>query len=443
MPDPASIYAEGFKTTPYWWEEAKPTAIAGAALPDATDIAVVGSGYAGLAAALELRREGVDVTVLEAKELGWGASSRSGGMVSSGVNVGKGGNVERDYGTERMADLLEEAGNAFDHLIRIIEREKIDCQFAQTGRFVGAHSPAAFREQAKKVDALNAAADAGVEMIPRERQKEEVNTDFYHGGMNVDLSGGLHPAKLHKGVLEACKREGVRLCANTMVGKITKTEGGFTVETSKGTIKAREVVIATNGYTGDITPKLRNKVVPVASYIIATEELGEEKIKELFPNFRMIADSKRVLYYYRPSPDRKRVIFGGRARFSPHTPEQAAPIMYDYMCGIFPQLRGVKITHSWNGNVAFTWDRLPHTGLDQESGLHYCLGCNGSGVVMMTHLGHQTALKILGKTNRLSSYDGLNFDPIPLYNGNPWFLPMVGTYYRFRDWLDRSFMSAD
>ncbi|WP_086465394.1 NAD(P)/FAD-dependent oxidoreductase [Oceanibaculum nanhaiense] len=427
----ADIFADSFKAEPYWWEAARPTAALASTLPGATDVAIVGGGYAGLSTALELARNGTDVTVLEAEDLGWGASSRNGGMVSGGVNVGKGRTMEDDA-TRAM---LAEAGAAYAHLENLITREGIDCFYARTGRFVGAHTPAAYEAQAKRVEALNRLAESEAYMVPRDRQHEEIASDFYHGGMVVQRAGGVHPALLHKGMLEAAHKAGARLCAGARVGRIDGAPGSFRLSTSKGELKAKEVVIATNGYTGDATPWQKRRLVPVGSFIIATEELGEERVRALFPKLRMISESKRVLCYYRPSPDGKRIIFGGRAKFGQATPTESAPILYGFMCDRFPQVRGVKITHAWTGNVAFTFDRLPHMG--RQAGLHYALGCNGSGVVMMTHLGHRTALNILGHANSPSAYEALPMPTVPLYGGNPWFLPIVGSYYRMRDWIDR------
>jgi glycine/D-amino acid oxidase-like deaminating enzyme len=257
--------------------------------------------------------------------------------------------------------------------------------------------------------------------------------------MVVERSASLHPALYYKGLLDACRRRGIAICAEASVEKIAPLNGarngaGWRVETSRGTVTAGDVVIATNGYTGTITPALRRRVVPIASHIIATEELPEDLAKSLIPKWRSISDTKRVLCYYRLSPDRRRMVFGGRARFTPANPQLCAKVLHGYMTERFPQLKGARVTHSWTGNTAFTLDALPHMG--EEGGLHYCLGCNGSGVAMMTYLGTQTARKIARVANARCAFDA-EFPDHPLYSGNPWFLPVVGGYYRMRDRLDR------
>jgi glycine/D-amino acid oxidase-like deaminating enzyme len=272
-------------------------------------------------------------------------------------------------------------------------------------------------------------------MIPRERQREEMASDYYYGGMVVERSAQLHPALYYKGLLDACRRNGVPVCAKAGVRKITERNDGWEVATERGTVLADEVVIATNGYTGDITPELKRRVVPLASHIIATEELPPDLAASLIPKQRTLADTRRVLCYYRMSPDGKRMIFGGRARFTPVTPNESAPILHRFMTDRFPQLRDIKVTHAWTGNVAFTLDALPHMG--RQDGMHYLLGCNGSGVAMMTYLGWQTARKIAGVANHPSAFDTEDFPTHALYSGNPWFLPAIGAWYRFRDELDR------
>jgi glycine/D-amino acid oxidase-like deaminating enzyme len=430
------IFHRDFTPTPYWWEAYRPTAGELAAVPRSARVAIVGGGYAGLSAALELARHGIDAVVLEANELGFGASTRNGGAVSGGVNVGKSftgrtSNVE----PRRAGEILSDASDAFALIDRLIEEEHIACFWEKPGRFVGAWTRRHFEAQSRRLDALNKAAQSGAYMVPRERQREEMASDCYFGGMVVERSGKLHPALYYKGLLDACRRRDLRICAKAAVTGIRRSGTGWHIETSRGAVSAGDVVIATNGYTGAVTPALRRRVVPVASHIIATEELPPDLARSLIPKGRTLSDTKRVLCYYRMSPDGRRMVFGGRARFTQVDATVSAPILHRYMTDRFPQLRGVKLTHAWTGNVAFTLDALPHMG--ERDGLHYCLGCNGSGVAMMTYLGWQTARKIARAANYACSFDTEDFPDHPLYSGNPWFLPVVGGYYRLRDSLDR------
>jgi glycine/D-amino acid oxidase-like deaminating enzyme len=430
------IFHRDFTPTPYWWEAFTPTVEDSADLPREARVAVVGAGYAGLSTALELAKHGIDAVVLEANELGFGASTRNGGAVSGGVNIGKSFSGRApEIDAERVQRLLSDASDAFALIDRLIEEEKIDCSWEKPGRFVGAWTKQHFQWQARRLTVLNASAQSGAYMVPRERQRDEMASDYYFGGMVVERSGKLQPALYYKGLLEACRRRRVTICAKAAVKRIGRTGNGWRVETSRGVVSAGDVVIATNGYTGGLTPALRRPVIPIASHIIATEKLPDDLAPALIPKGRTLSDTKRVLCYYRMSPDGTRMVFGGRARFTQVDATVSAPILYHCMTDRFPQLRGVKVTHAWTGNVAFTIDALPHMG--QRDGLHYCLGCNGSGIAMMTFLGWQTARKLARAANYACSFDTEQFPDHPLYSGNPWFLPAVGGYYRLRDRIDR------
>jgi len=435
----AGLFHPEFKAAPYWWEAWRPNADGSADLPARADVAIVGAGYGGLATALELRRAGTYVVVIEANEFGSGASSRNGGAVSGGINLGKGlsgrRGGDRDQLAREAAAMLSDAADSLLLLEEIIAREGIACSYERKGRFVGAYTRRHYDDLASKLDAINRDAAGEAYMLPKARQHEEIASDFYHGGMVVRRSGKLHPALYCKGLLDACRRHGVTLCAGTRVTRITRRPEGVLVRTERGELAAREVVIATNGYTGDVTPALKRRVLPVASHIIATEELAPELAASLIPNGKTISDTPRVLTYYRMSPDGRRVLFGGRARFTQVPPEVSVPALHRMMTQRFPQLAHVRVTHAWTGNIAFTFDFLPHMG--RHDGMHYLLGCNGSGVAMMTYLGTQTARKIVGGANRVSALDERDFPTMPLYGGNPWFLPLVGGYYRLRDRLDR------
>jgi glycine/D-amino acid oxidase-like deaminating enzyme len=430
------IFAAGFKTRPYWWEAAAPSADGLDPLPDAVDVAIVGGGYCGLSAGLELARGGTQVAVLDREAPGFGASSRNGGMVGGALKIPS-DELARAVGPEQARALIEEGDRGFDFIETLIAREKIACHYRRSGRFTGAHSPGHYDALARRIEGSEAAKAGLVAMVPRARQREEIGSDFYYGGMRGERGGGLHPALYHQGLAQAARRAGAKICAPAEVTGITRHSGMFHVEHSGGKIVAREVMIATNGYTTAAFPWHRRRVIPVASYIIATEELAPELARGLSPKGRMLADTKRVLFYFRLSPDGKRLLFGGRAGFKTIDETTAAKRLHRYMRGVYPQLEGVTLTHSWRGNVAFTFDILPHMGRHQ--GMHYAMGCNGSGVAMATYLGYQTALKIAGRANRACAFDERPFPTSVFYRGTPWFLPLVGGYYRARDAVERAF----
>jgi len=309
------IFHPDLSTDPYWWLAAPPTADGSSPVPDETDVAIVGSGYTGLNAAIELADRGFKVTVLEAKEFGHGASTRSGGHVSSGLNLGKGPSAAKPsplistLGQERYNGLLDEASQSMDRIQMMVERENIDCHLTIGGRFVAAFTRSHYDSLVAKMPVLDHDGKAGCRMVPRERQREEIGTDYYHGGMVVERSGKLHPALYYRGLLDACRRRpNITLCAYAPVTSIEAKGSGFRVTAGKAELRAADVLLSTNGYSQEPSPWLKRRVIPLASCIIATEELQPELMKRLIVNNRSINDTKRVLTYYRASPDGKRMV---------------------------------------------------------------------------------------------------------------------------------------
>jgi glycine/D-amino acid oxidase-like deaminating enzyme len=436
MPDETDVLAPNFTTDPYWWDAAPP-ATAREALPETTDVLVVGSGYCGLSAAAELARNRVDVTVVDAEELGAGASTRSGGMVSSGQKLVIGGAV-KGVDAARMERLLADSISSYEHLRTLIAEKQLDADLGVFGRYFGAHVPRHYDRLRRHGELLARHTGVTVHEIPKSRQHEVTQTDFYHGGIVIDEYGGLHPAKYHRALRCLAAESGARLRSHAPVLKVGPLVNGFhSVVTGRGMIRARNVFFGTNGYTGTGNPDLRKRIVGVRSYQIATEPLPPELMAQINPGRRMITDSKRELVYSRPSPDGTRVLFGCRPGLFDLPEREAAPRLHAMMLKVWPQLAGYKVTHCWSGKVGMTADKIAHMG--RRDGIDFALGCNGNGVALMTYLGHQSALKLLGHQNQPSAFDNPAFPeiPVPFYDGRPWFLPIVSGWYHLQDAIDR------
>lgn len=429
------IFHPDFKPKPYWWEAYEPQALAPREVPRTARVAVVGAGYAGISTALELAKQGIEAVVLDAAEPGFGASSRNAGFVGSYGNLSArygsgGGKADPEAEKQRHGDALD-SGALVERLIR---EEGIECHWSLPGHLVAAYTRRQYEAMAAKAAHLNRFG-WGASLLPPERFREELDTGFYRGAMIIAQSGIIHPALYYRGLLAACERRGITICAKAPVTKLSESGGTWRVETARGVLEAGEVVIATNGYTGDVTPQFKRRIVPIGSYMIATEELPEGMVRRIIPNNRTMTDSRRVLSYCRASPDGKRFLFGGRVKFAITEPAETARLLYPLMLERFPQLRGYRITHAWTGRLGFTFDEASHMG--RMEGLHYALGCNGAGIAMMTYLGTMTGRKIAKAANYRCSFDRPEFPTHPLYRGNPWFVPIVGQFFKARDWLDR------
>lgn len=431
-----SIFAPEFVERPYWWDAAAPRTIADDPMPETADVIVVGSGYTGLACAHELARCGMDVLVVDAGDVGCGASTRAGGLVSGRAGISKQIDLVAAVGAERATRMLDEADEAFEYFQGLTNgADGADPLFQSTGRFVAAHTPAAYEKLARKAAEYNSDGRGAFAMVPRAEQGAYIESNFYFGGMYTAEAGLVHPAKYHRLLLKLCDSVGVRFASGTRVRAMTQEGGRHAVMTNRGRVTAREVVLATNGYTDNAAPWHKRRIVPISSTMVATASLGQARVAAMLPKGCAVIDAKRVIAFARPSPDGTRVLFGGRARFYPITLRAATRILHDQMLAIFPDLADVQVTHAWTGRMGFTFDFLPKLGIHE--GVHYALGCNGGcGIVMMSWLGREVGRKIAGTANRSSAFDNQQFRTQPLYAGRPWFLPIVGTYYRFRDWLE-------
>jgi glycine/D-amino acid oxidase-like deaminating enzyme len=429
-----ALFAADYQNKPYWWEAAPRPELAPVAPPARADVAVVGSGYTGLAAAIELARGGRQVVVLDAEDAGWGCSSRNGGQVSTSIKPSF-SDLEALHGRDIALRIRREGMSALDWLADFIEREKIDCDWERVGRFHAAHNPAAFETLAR--DAVNQPKGLEVEVfvVPREDQRREIGSDRYYGGVVYPAHASLHPAKYHLGLLARAQSAGAQIVTHCPALSIQHESDGFRLATPRGNVLARDVLVATNGYTGTLTPWLRRRVIPIGSYIIATELLDPALARGLIPNNRVLSDTRKLVFYYRLSEDRRRMVFGGRVALKENNPRVSAPRLHAHMSRIYPQLAKAKISHSWMGFVAYTFDTLPHLGR-MEDGIHYCMGYCGSGVSLASYFGTRAAQQILGRAEGRTALDGITFQTRPFYSGDPWFLGASIAYYKLRDKLN-------
>jgi glycine/D-amino acid oxidase-like deaminating enzyme len=425
------LLTDDFKETPFWWDAAPRPPVDDSRPPAEADVVVVGSGNVGLSAALTLARAGRHVVVLDAEALGHGGSSRNAGYIGRTLWF-KYGALKEKLGAEAAKTLTEAGGRAHDFVADLIEREQIACHFIDNGRFIPASSPAAYRKLEKDLEAMMRDG-VGVDswMLPRERQREELGSDLYHGGQVLCGTGQLHPGLYHQGLLERVVSQGVTAIGFCPATDIVRDGDRVTVTTPKGTISARDVIVATNGYTPKATSWLRRRVIPVPAYMIATEPLLPETMKAFFPNFRTMIDMRRNPYWARPSHDGDRVLFGGQTGMPKASLKDKALDMHACLTQIFPELAETKVSHCWTGNVAFTFDMLPHTG--SHEGIHYAMGFCAAGVPMGTYMGHKTALRIIGDPDAATPFDDIRFPTKPFYTGHPWFLPLIVGYFNFMD----------
>jgi glycine/D-amino acid oxidase-like deaminating enzyme len=432
MPATANaVLNRDYERRPYW--HATMPALpdrTGRDLPDSVDAVVVGGGYTGLAAARALASGGATVVVLEARTLGWGASTRNGGIAHPGYKWGPSSLVKR-YGPELAVELYRDSVEATQFLERTIREAGIEAELRFNG-YMELASARAHAEEFESESDIRAAWGIPARVVPRDRLADEVGTAAYHGGLTIDTGGLLHPGKWFAGLVGLAEQAGAQLHERTRVRSIRRqADGRFVVETERGAIHARDVLVATNGYTDGAAPSLRRRIIPIGSYIIATEPLPEALAKELSPTGRAYFDTRNFLSYWHVSADR-RLVFGGRVSFFPTTVDRTAKLLHTRMLDVHPQVAGYRVEYSWGGKIGMTFDRMPHIG--RSGGVMYAMGCCGSGVVLLHWLGTKAGEWMGGGEAPALARLGFPLVPAP-YEGRPWFLPVVGEFFRAQDRL--------
>jgi glycine/D-amino acid oxidase-like deaminating enzyme len=426
------------KETNYWLKTVRGGAEAASGpLPESVDVVVVGAGFCGLSAARVLARRGVRAAVLEAETSGWGASCRNGGMVLSGMKLPVPTLIAR-YGRELVQRMYAASLESIDLVEQIVKEEGIDCGFSRCGHLEVACKESHFAAYLQAAARIQREFNHELRILSKAELRREIGAEIYYGGLVDETSAGMNPAQFVSGLAKAAQCAGASLHEHTRVLEVKPEASNgnrrFRVGTTRGSLVAGEVLLATGAYTTAATPALFKKVIPIGSYIIATEVLPADLARELSPRNRMIYDSRHFLHYYRLTPD-NRMLFGGRAAFFPEsesTVRESTELLRQGMIGVYPQLRDAKVEYVWGGTLDFAVDVMPHCG--KIDGMYFALGFAGHGVAAATWMGAKLAGVICGDADD-NPYSRISFPgaPIGLRGGNTWALPLAGMYYRVLD----------
>jgi glycine/D-amino acid oxidase-like deaminating enzyme len=428
------------KETNYWLETVEaPTKGSTCPLPDSADVAVIGAGFCGLSAARTLAKRGARTVVLEAETFGWGASCRNGGMVLTGMKLPVPTLISR-YGRDAVQRMYAASLESIDLVEQIVKEEGIECSLARCGHLEVACKKAHFGAYAAAAAEIKREFNHELRIIPKSELRAEIGSEIYHGGMVDEASVSVNPAQYVNGLAAAAHRAGASLYDHARVTSVKHQTisgaGSFLLETTRGKLTAKEVILATGAHTTNATPALQRKLIPIGSYIIATEKLSADLARELSPRNRMIYDSKHFLYYYRVTPD-NRMLFGGRAAFFPEsegTVRESAELLCRGMVKVYPQLANAKVEFVWGGTLDFAFDVMPHSGKIDD--MHFAMGFAGHGVAAATWMGAKLAGVICGDADD-NPFSKIAFPgaPLGLRSGNTWALPLAGAYYRVLDWF--------
>jgi gamma-glutamylputrescine oxidase len=418
-------------TTSYYQASAQPFRPCPPLTEDITvDVCVVGAGYTGLSAALELAAAGMKVAVLEAKTVGFGASGRNGGQVCTGFSSGQ-GKIEKQLGRDNARKCFALAEESKTLLTSRLQKYKIDCDLTW-GYMHCIPKPHQMDELKAWRDEYEDLGVLGTTLYDRDQLRDKLGTDVYHGALREATAGHLHPLNYCRGLARAAMSEGAEIFEDSPVVEIDDGPTPF-ARTEKAKVHAKFLVIAGNAYLGKLSHKLYGRVMPVGSYIIATEPLGQNRAKSLIRDNEAVANTNFIVDYFRLSKD-NRLLFGGRASYSTLEPPNLGNYMKPRMLSVFPQLSDVKIEHAWGGYIAITSNRIPDCGRLSPT-TYYAHGYSGQGLALAGLYGKLMAEAIQGQASGFDLLARIKHLPFP---GGPARTPLLVAammYYRIRDAL--------
>jgi len=372
------------------------------------DLVVVGGGCTGLSAALHAAEAGLSVVLLEGGRVGWGASGRNGGQMIPGLRKGA-AELVKAYGAERARALFDLALEARGLVLELIARHVIDCDLKTTGHLLAAVKSSDLRGMDEEAKCLaTVMAYPHTEVLSAAQTRDQVDAP-YHGGLLDRMGGHMHPLNYTLGLAEAARAAGVIIHEQSLATALENGPGGVRVATAQGAVRARHAVLAGDALLSGLEPRVNNRIMPVANYIVATEPLGA-LAHRLIAHDAAVSDTRFVVNYYRLSAD-GRLLFGGGERYTRDPPGDIAAFVRPRMERVFPQLRGRPIDHAWGGLVSITATRLPHVGRQGE--VLFAHGYSGMGVILSTLAGKLLAEAVAGETGRFDLFAALEPPAFP------------------------------
>lgn len=421
--------------TSYWHATSTPFAQGAEGPVEGTfDVAVIGGGFTGLSAARSLAKTGAKVALLESHHVGYGGSGRNGGHLNNGLAHGYAA-AKAELGAAMAERLYHTLDASVDTIEAIVAEEGIDCAFRRAGKLKLASKPGHVAALRANYELVHREVDPDTDFLEAGDLKSEVGEAPFHGAMLSKKSGMMHMGRFVNGMAGAAHRHGAVIWENAPVTARTREGAGWRIVTPRGELTAKQVVLATDAYTSGPFEWFRRRILSVGSFIIATRPLTAAEIAATMPGNRTCVTTMNIGNYFRLSPD-NRLIWGGRARFSATSDQssdaKSGAILRRSLAQTFPHLADVGIDYCWGGLVGMTKDRYPRAGT--ADGVLYSMGYSGHGAQMSTHMGTVLAEMAMGnpKANPLA---GLDWPAIPLYSGKPWFLPVVGMYFKLKDMI--------
>lgn len=397
---------------PYWWDAApRPDLAVLKRVPARTDAVVIGGGCTGISAARTLAQAGAKVTILERDVLGAGGATRNGGLLLPGFKRDARALV-KELGAVRARELYTASRTAVSFVAELLQAEGVDADFHRSGHLLLAPKPAHYVELEREAELLDKVFRHGTRLVPPERIGEELGATAYHGGLVDPEGGGVNPGKLYWALAASAQRAGAEFVEDVTVQEVHRSAGRFMVRTSRGTLGAGHVVVATDGHADGLVRGLRRRLSPASGFVVATAPLGTSVARALIPRDRVVSDTRQLLVYFRITAD-TRMLFGGKVEVGKVRVGETIKQLVDTMCALFPRLRGTDIDYHWSGHIAVTRDQLPHAGI--RDGVHYAVGFNGQGLALAVYLGSRLGRMVMnGQRGDLEPFMRLPFTAIPL-----------------------------